>query len=68
MTSPLPAPLNLVFKIDLLFSTLQGKEVQICIEGKLNATSNLQLPIEAPFGLKNSAHGQVIDNSIIFYI
>merc|ERR1712183_1194508 len=37
----------------------KGKEVQICIEGKLNATSNLPLPIEAPFGLKNSAHGKV---------
>merc|ERR1711953_436696 len=37
----------------------KGKEVQICIEGKLNATSNLPLPIDAPFGLKNSARGQL---------
>merc|ERR1712223_2032670 len=37
----------------------KGKEVQICVEGKLNSTSNLPLPITAPRGLKNSAHGQV---------
>merc|ERR1712062_520980 len=37
----------------------KGKKVQICIEGKLNASSNLPLPIIAPTGLKNSAHGQV---------
>merc|ERR1711874_705843 len=37
----------------------KGKEVQICIEGNLTAAANLPLPISAPFGLKNSAHGQV---------
>merc|ERR1712241_748402 len=37
----------------------KGKKVQICIEGNLTAAANLPLPISAPFGLKNSAHGQV---------
>ena len=45
-----------IFEIDQIYFLIQGKEVEICIEGTLPPNSGLSPPFT---GLKNQAHGKV---------
>ena len=45
-----------IFEIDQIYFLIQGKEVEICIEGTLPPNSGLSPPFA---GLKNQAHGKV---------